>query len=81
MIVSGASSRLRALVVEDSLTIRKYLVHVLTAHQVEVVGEAADGNRAVEMCRELKPDVITMDMILPGLPLPKRSWRTVRRPS
>ena len=58
---------LRALVCEDSLTIRKYLVGVLEAHGVEVVGEAGDGLQAVEMCKQLRPDVVTMDMILPGL--------------
>lgn len=58
---------LRVLVVEDSLTIRKYLAGVLTAHGCEVVGEAADGLRASELCKSLAPDVVTMDMILPGV--------------
>jgi two-component system chemotaxis response regulator CheB len=61
------SAPLRVLVVEDSLTIRKYLVKVLQANGLEVVGEAADGLRAVELCMQLKPQVVTMDMILPGL--------------
>ena len=65
-IVAGATP-LRALVVEDSITIRKYLAGVLRVHGIEVVGEAADGASAVEMCRALRPDVVTMDMILPGL--------------
>jgi len=52
------------LVVEDSLTIRKFLVEVLSA-ELDVVGEAADGRQAIELCRALKPDVITLDMILP----------------
>ena len=57
---------LRVLVVEDSLTIRKHLAEILQRHGMEIVGEAADGLVAVEMCRTLRPDVVTMDMILPG---------------
>ncbi len=56
----------RVLVVEDSLTVRKRLIDILaTAPDVEVVGEAADGKRAIELCQQLRPDVMTMDMMLP----------------
>jgi two-component system, chemotaxis family, protein-glutamate methylesterase/glutaminase len=61
-------AKIRVLVAEDSLTTRKYLVDALRAHpDFEVVGEAEDGKRAIEMCRTLRPDVITLDMIMPGL--------------
>src|ERR1700742_971855 len=57
---------IRVLVVEDSLTVRRYLVDVLSADpDFEVVGEAEDGKRAIDLCRTLRPDVITMDMMLP----------------
>jgi two-component system chemotaxis response regulator CheB len=60
------STPLRVLVVEDSLTIRKYLCEVLAAApDIEVVGEAEDGKRAIELCQRLRPDVITMDMMMP----------------
>lgn len=60
------NSSIRILVVEDSLTIRKYLCEVLAADPgIEVVGEAADGKRAIELCQELRPDIITMDMMMP----------------
>lgn len=56
----------RVLVVEDSLTARKHLVGVLSADpELEVAGEAEDGKRAIELCRTLRPDVITLDMMLP----------------
>lgn len=57
---------LRVLVVEDSLTVRRYILDVLSAEDgITVVGEAGDGREAIEACLCLKPDVITMDMILP----------------
>lgn len=58
--------RLRILVVEDSLTIRRRFCEILAADpELEVVGEAEDGKRAIELCETLRPDVITLDMVLP----------------
>ena len=60
--------RIRVLVVEDSLTVRKRLVEVLSADaDLEVVGEAEDGKRGMELCAALRPDVVTLDMMLPLL--------------
>lgn len=59
-------ARVRVLVVEDSLTIRKRIVEVLSADPgLEVVAEAGDGKAAIELCETLRPDAITMDMMLP----------------
>jgi two-component system chemotaxis response regulator CheB len=59
---------LRALVVEDSVTVRKRLCEVLESDPaIEVVAEAEDGRQAIELCRTLRPDVVTMDMMLPAL--------------
>jgi two-component system chemotaxis response regulator CheB len=56
----------RVLVVEDSVTVRKRLIEILNAApDVEVVGEAEDGKRGIELCQQIRPDVITMDMMLP----------------
>lgn len=56
----------RVLVVDDSLTVRKRIVEVLSAApDMEVVGEAGDGKRAIELCTKLRPDVVTLDMMLP----------------
>ncbi len=58
--------RLRVLVVEDSLTVRKRMCEALAADgHIEVVGEASDGRQAVDLCMALRPDVVTMDMLLP----------------
>jgi two-component system chemotaxis response regulator CheB len=56
----------RILVVEDSLTVRKRLIEILNADRdLEVVGEAEDGKKAIELCRSLRPDLVTLDMVLP----------------
>jgi two-component system chemotaxis response regulator CheB len=57
---------IRVLVVDDSPTVRARLRGVLAADPAcDVVGEAEDGKQAIELCRALRPDVITMDMMLP----------------
>jgi two-component system, chemotaxis family, protein-glutamate methylesterase/glutaminase len=59
-------SKLRVLVVEDSKTVRARILEVLSADpDIEIAGEAQDGKRAIELCRELRPDVVTLDMMLP----------------
>jgi two-component system chemotaxis response regulator CheB len=60
------AKKLRVLIVEDSATVRKRLLEILAGEpDIEVVGEAADGKRAIELCLLTQPDVITMDMMLP----------------
>lgn len=61
-------TRVRVLVVEDSPTVRAHLVTVIGGDpQMEVVGEAADGQSAIDLCQRLRPDVMTLDMMLPIL--------------
>lgn len=56
----------RVLVVDDSLTVRKQLCDALAVDpEIDVVGEAEDGKRAIELCSSLRPDVVTMDMMMP----------------
>ena len=58
--------KVRVLVADDSLTVRKHLLAVLaTDPEIEIVGEAEDGKRAIELCRACRPDVVTMDMMMP----------------
>ncbi|MBM7114561.1 chemotaxis-specific protein-glutamate methyltransferase CheB [Archangium primigenium] len=58
--------RLRVLIVDDSLTVRRRLADAFTAEgSCEVVGEASDGQMAFEQCQRLRPDVVTMDLMMP----------------
>jgi two-component system chemotaxis response regulator CheB len=59
-------TKIRVLVVEDSVTVRKRLIEVLSGDpDLDVVGEGADGKEAIELCQKLRPDVVTLDMMLP----------------
>lgn len=59
-------AKIRVLVIEDSLTVRKRMLEVLSADpDIEIVGEADDGKRGIELCQHLRPDVVTLDMMLP----------------
>lgn len=59
---------MRVLVVDDAALVRVRLVERLTeASGVTVVGAAADGNEAVALARSLGPDVVVLDLNLPGL--------------
>jgi len=58
---------IRVLLVDDDALLRAGVAVVLgSAADIEVVGEAADGVRAVELCRDLTPDVVLMDVRMPG---------------
>jgi len=57
----------RVLIVDDQDLVRHGLRMILELGGIEVVGEAADGARAVAACTELSPDVVLMDIRMPGM--------------
>jgi two-component system, NarL family, response regulator YdfI len=61
-------SLLRVLITDDHLIIREGLRLILeTTDEIEVVGEAKDGAECLRLLPELKPDVILMDLQMPGM--------------
>ncbi len=59
---------IRVMVVDDRAEVRESMETLLSLQDdIEVVGEAEDGVQAVEVARELNPDVILMDVAMPGL--------------
>ncbi|WP_341876394.1 response regulator [Defluviitalea saccharophila] len=57
----------KVLIVDDTLFIRGSLKLILERNGFEVVGEAEDGYDAVKMYKTLKPDIVTMDITMPGM--------------
>ena len=58
---------IRVLVAEDEALIRMDLVEMLTELGYQVIGEASDGEMAIRLAEELKPDVVMMDVKMPVL--------------
>jgi len=58
---------LRILIVDDHDLFRAGLSHLLGEQGIRVVGEAADGDAAIRLAQELAPDVVIMDLNMPGI--------------
>ena len=62
------SNKKKILIVDDSKIIRKGLSEIFAAsNDFEVVGEAADGKEALDAIRSTQPDVVTLDVVMPGM--------------
>jgi NarL family two-component system response regulator LiaR len=62
------NGRIRVLIADDHAMVRSGLGAFLqVAPDLELVGEASGGEEAVRLCTELQPDVILMDLVMPGL--------------
>ena len=61
-------SKIRVLIADDHAILREGVRALLAATpDIEVVGQAADGREAIDACRKLEPDVVLMDIAMPGL--------------
>ncbi|GAA1702824.1 response regulator receiver and ANTAR domain protein [Propioniferax innocua] len=64
-VTTKSEKRPRVMVAEDEALIRLDLIELLKEQGYDVVGEAADGEAAVTMARELEPDLVVMDVKMP----------------
>ena len=61
-----APAATRVVVADDSGLMRRVLSHALSDAGFDVVGQAADGDEALALCRRLRPDAMTLDLAMPG---------------
>lgn len=74
--------KIKVLVVDDHAIMRDGIRALLSLHDdIEIVGEAAEGKEAIEKTRELTPEVIVMDMAMPGMDGLEATRRIVKQNS
>lgn len=71
----------RVVIADDQAVVRGGLRLILEAHHIQVVGEAPDGRAAVQAARELKPDVVLMDIRMPVLDGIEATRQLISEPS
>jgi NarL family two-component system response regulator LiaR len=65
---STSTSRIRVIVVDDHAMVRRGLATFLKVYDdLELAGEAASGQAAIQLCNTLHPDVVLMDMVMPDM--------------
>jgi two-component system chemotaxis response regulator CheY len=57
----------KILIVDDAAFMRMMIKEILTKNGFDVVGEASDGQQAIEKFKELEPDLVTMDITMPEM--------------
>ena len=62
-----AAPPLRVVIVDDNETMRGVLRMILIEAEYQVVGEAGDGVQALEMVLNLQPDIVCLDVVMPGM--------------
>jgi two-component system chemotaxis response regulator CheY len=63
--MSDQTRQMTVLIVDDIPYVRKTLKQILTSHGYRVVGEAENGDEAVRLYQETRPDIVTMDLVMP----------------
>jgi CheY-like chemotaxis protein len=64
----GSGKRVRVVLVDDHMVVRQGLAGLLRVEpDIEIIGEASDGQSAIDLTRELRPDVVLMDISMPGM--------------
>jgi PAS domain S-box-containing protein len=65
---SGVEKKIRIALVDDHIVVRQGLAGLLRAEpDIEIIGEASDGQSAIDLVRDLQPDVVLMDINMPGM--------------
>lgn len=65
--VGPSAAPIRLVIADDHPIVREGLKSVIALHQdIEVLGEAADGDEALEVCASVRPDVLLLDVSMPG---------------
>ena len=63
---SGGNMSIKLVIADDHEVVRRGLVSLLAGSEVKVVGEASGGEDAIKLTRKLKPDVLLLDIRMPG---------------
>jgi CheY-like chemotaxis protein/two-component sensor histidine kinase len=70
---------IRILVVDDHALVRQGILSLLAQYlDVQVVGEAASGQEAIDQCQRSQPDIVLMDMNMPGMNGIEATWQITR---
>ena len=56
---------IKLVIVDDAPFIREVLRHIFSGTEIEIIGEAQDGEEAVDLVKRLKPAVVLMDIVMP----------------
>ena len=65
--MNEAGNKLKVLIADDAIFMRTMIRDILEKNGYEVVGEASTGKEAVEKYQRLQPDMVTMDIVMPGM--------------
>ncbi len=57
----------KVLIADDAMFMRQTIKNILEKNDYEIVGMAEDGAEAVDMCKKLNPDIITLDITMPKM--------------